>query len=74
MILVLQKALPECKFGAKTHTVFPTLKPDALIYFYFGNLGIISEQVLISDSMHYYYGFIFYHFRNSGIIIVKVLL
>ena len=34
-------------------TVFPSLKPEGLIYFYFGNSDIISEQVLISGTIYY---------------------
>ena len=30
------------------YTVFPPLKPEGLIYFYFGNSDIISEQGSIS--------------------------
>ena len=57
----------------KTYTVFPSLRHAGLIFFYFGNSGIISKWGLISETM-IRVGLNFYFFRIPGIITVKFLL
>ena len=48
-------------------TVFPSLRPAGLNFFYFGIAGIISEPRLISGTM-IVKGLNFYSFVNPGII------